>query len=74
MIWFIIYLIGCIIACCTIVRFHLKESDLRVKDVPVIAIYTIISWITIASICIYCIHEYMCININGDKVIFKKKG
>ena len=74
MIWFIIYLIGCIIACCTLIIICIREEDFLVRYLPILAIYTIGSWISMVVICGYCLYDYISTNINGDKVIFKKKG
>ena len=74
MIWFIIYLIGCIIACCTLIIICIREEDFLVRHLPFLAICTIGSWITVVFTCVQYLYDYISTNINGDKVIFKKKG
>ena len=47
MIWFIIYLVGCAIACCTIIRLHLKESDYTYSDIFPTIIVSLLSWVSV---------------------------
>lgn len=66
MIWLIIYLIGYILAIFLEIKEVLKDRNYNSGDILVTLIVTLPSWITVIGL--------LLININGDTIIFKKKG
>ena len=73
MIYIIIYLIGCVVVCCTLLMLHLREEDLIVKNLPVLILNTIASWFSLICICTYLLCNYIYENIDGNKVLIKHK-
>ena len=74
MIYLIIYLIGCIVSCCTLIMICIREDDFLVRYLPILAIYTIGSWISMVVICVHYLYNYISTNVNGDKVLIKRKN
>ena len=66
MIWLIIYLVGYILAIFLEIKYVLKHRNYTSGDILVTLIVTLPSWITVIGL--------LLININGDTIIFKKKG
>ena len=64
MIYLIIYLIGCVIACAVYIKYILSETDFTVKYIPEAIFYTLLSWITLITLVLL---------LNQDKIIFKHK-
>lgn len=71
MIWFIIYLVGCVIAAFIDIIKILESRDYEIRDIfESTFLLTVISWVTVIAYIITCIED----SIDGDTVIFKKKG
>ena len=66
MIWLIIYSIGYILAIFLEIKHVLKHRNYTSGDILATLIVTLPSWITVIGL--------LLININGDTIIFKKKG
>lgn len=66
MIWLIIYLVGYIFAIFLDIKDILTDRDYTCSDIFDTLLLSLPSWILVICILI--------ININGDTVIFKKKG
>ena len=66
MIWFIIYLVGCVVSVFIDVIYILKDDDYTFGDIFPTLIWSLSSWLSVIVM--------LLISIDGDKVIFKKKG
>ena len=65
MIWFIIYLVGCVVSVFIDVIYILKDDDYTFGDIFQTLIWSLFSWFSVIVM--------LLISIDGDKVIFKKK-
>ena len=66
MIWFIIYLVGCVVSIFIDVIYILKDYDYTFGDIFPTIIWSFFSWFSVIVM--------LLISIDGDKVILKKKG
>ena len=66
MIWFIIYLVGYILSVYLSIKYTLRYWDYTCSDIFPSLAWSLLSWVSVIIT--------LSANIDGDKVIFKKKG
>jgi hypothetical protein len=68
MIWIIIYLIGCILAMIVFIKYTIKEDDYTLSMIAPTIFFGMLSWMGMITILL------LSLKLDGDTIIFKKKG
>ena len=68
MIWLIIYLIGCILAIIIFIKYTIKEDDYTLSMIAPTIFFGMLSWMGMITILL------LSFKLDGDTIIFKKKG
>ena len=66
MIWFIIYLVGFALSAFLDIKYTLRNRNYTYSDIFPTLIWSLLSWIAVIIM--------LLMSIDGDTIIFKKKG